>query len=348
METTAIVPNPEFWNQDPTSSPAVVLNNPRAPLPQPTHLPNGTIAFATSGSSGEPKWILHTRASLLANAAGVNAFLSVTEADRWLCALPIFHVGGMGIHARAHLSDSTVTSLDGKWSPKNFVHALAQDRSTLTTLVPTQLHDLVLQKISAPSSLRAVIIGGGAMDESLKSQARQLGWPVLCTYGMTEAGSQVATEDATGALRLLPGWEARINLQGCLELKGPALAQVPTTLDGWFVTNDLARLGHGYLHWLGRVDRVVKILGELVNLDSVEQRLSSLAGEPVVVMALPDARRQHILMASESAASALADYHNSCPAFAKISGTFADRLIVRSPLGKVMRQATMRQVRQSL
>lgn len=348
METTALIPNDEFWNQYPATTPGVAMNNPRTPLPPPLNLPNGSIAFATSGSSSKPKWISHTRASLLANAASVNAFLNATKTDRWLCALPIFHVGGMGIFARAHLSGSAVTMLQGKWSPQNFYQALTHDHSTLASLVPTQLHDLVIQELSPPASIRAVIIGGGALEEALKLQARQLGWPVLSSYGLTEAGSQVATEDATGALRLLPRWEARINLQRCLELKGPALAQVPTTPDGWFVTQDLVSLDHGYLHWLGRADRVVKILGELVNLDSVEQQLSFLAGEAVVVMALPDSRRQHILMASESAGPALSDYNASCPPFATISGTYADSLIVRSPLGKVMRQATMQHILRSV
>ena len=91
---------PDFWDADEL----IVLQNPRALQPLPSQLPNSGILFATSGSSGQPKWIRHTRASLLASAAAVNQRFHATEQDVWLRALPLFHVGGMGIAARAHLS----------------------------------------------------------------------------------------------------------------------------------------------------------------------------------------------------------------------------------------------------
>ena len=221
----ACLSSADFWEADSATSPGIAMQNPRAPIPAPEHLPNDIIAFATSGSTGSPKWICHTRETLLASAGSVNRFLQITAEDIWVCALPIFHVGGMGIYARGYLSQSAVIPFETKWCPTKFTEHLAANQATLTSLVPTQVHDLVAGKLTAPPSLRAVIVGGGSLDLSLKAQARNLGWPVLASYGLTEAASQVATEHNLGNLSLLDIWSARTEENGCLSLQGPALAK---------------------------------------------------------------------------------------------------------------------------
>ncbi len=334
---------PGFW----TTKELVILQNPRAPQPLPSVLPAAGLLFATSGSTGQPKWLRHTTASLLASAAAVNQFFQITADDVWLRALPLFHVGGMGIEARAQLSGSRVVELAGPWDPAALVHQLGAERVTLCSLVPTQIFDLVATGLRAPSSLRAVIVGGGHLPPSLQAQAKALGWPVLASYGLTEAGSQVATE-RDGALVLLESWAARCNAQGCLELKGPALASdfwqgtswQPLTTDGWFTTADLVHLEGRNLTWLGRADATVKILGELVNLDLVQQTLSQLAGHPVCVVAVPAERSGHRLFASPLEANVLASYHATCPPFARVEAAFPAELIASSPLGKPQRPAT--------
>src|SRR2546423_1505125 len=68
----------------------------------------GHFWVATSGStaqvSGQLKWIALSREAVLASARAVNAHLGSDSRDRWLHVLPEFHVGGLGIDARAHLS----------------------------------------------------------------------------------------------------------------------------------------------------------------------------------------------------------------------------------------------------
>lgn len=348
MEAAGII-SPDFWGADPATSPGIALQNPRAPMPAPEALPNGILAFATSGSTGSPKWVCHTRETLLASAGAANRFLNATADDIWICALPTFHVGGMGIYARGFLSRSTVVPFEAKWNPTEFASHLATNGATLTSLVPTQVHDLVTAKLSPPGSLRAVIVGGGAMDDSLKTEARSLGWPVLASYGLTEAGSQVATEDGSGALTLLDIWTARTEENGCLSLQGPALARgiyqngtlLPLGADGWFTTTDRVLVEDRHIHWQGRVDRTVKVIGELVDLSAIESKLSALVEQPVHVLAVPNERRQHFLIASHHAQPYLAQYNETCAPFARISGTFDADLIQRSPLGKIMVAATL-------
>ena len=104
-------------------------------------------------------------------------------------ALPDFHVGGMGILARCHEAFLQGGSgWRGKWDPVRYHELALAEGSTLSSLVPTQLFDLVEHGLRAPEPLRAVIIGGGRLDDQLYEQALQLGWPLMESYGMTEAG----------------------------------------------------------------------------------------------------------------------------------------------------------------
>jgi O-succinylbenzoic acid--CoA ligase len=351
METTPLILSgdtlpPNFW----AMNGVVVMQNPRAPQPLPGVLLTDGLLFATSGSSGHPKWLRHTKETLLASAAAVNQRFRATAQDVWLRALPLFHVGGMGIEARAHLAGSEVIPTTGAWDPAVFCGQVKESSATLCSLVPTQVFDLVSQALQAPVSLRAVIVGGGQLRSELKAQARALGWPVLESYGLTEAGSQVATE-LEGKLTLLDCWEARVNQDGCLEIKGPALAQErwqdnqwqPLTHDDWFTTNDHVEIEGRNLHWLGRADAVVKILGELVNLDHVQQALSALTQQKVVVVAMADERNAHRLYASVPS-SIVGTYNQCCPPFARLSGIFPSALIVRSALQKPLREPTKQAV----
>ena len=114
--------------------------------------------------------------------------------DVWAHALPVFHVGGLGILARAHLAGArVVAAIQKRWDPAAFLEAVEPSGATLSALVPSQLHDLVEAGLESPPSLRAVVIGGARLEPSLYRAARQRGWPCLPSYGLTETCSQVAT-----------------------------------------------------------------------------------------------------------------------------------------------------------
>jgi acyl-CoA synthetase (AMP-forming)/AMP-acid ligase II len=106
----------------------------------------------SSGTSGvdQVKCLGLTRAAVLSSAAAVNRHLGATAADRWLVAIPTYHVGGFAIAARAHLSGAGVDVLP-TWGAAEFHAACRQFRTTLCSLVPTQIFDLV----AAPGGGRA-------------------------------------------------------------------------------------------------------------------------------------------------------------------------------------------------
>jgi O-succinylbenzoic acid--CoA ligase len=274
--------------------------------------------------------------SILLAADSVNRHLHSTRADRWLAAIPDYHIGGLSIYARAHLSGAAVVKFQPRWSPHEFCDTLVRERISLTSLVPTQLHDLVSAGLKAPSGLRAVIIGGGALEPWLYLQARSCGWPVLPSYGLTECCSQVATasldtlkKDEYPALKVLSHIrmemrEQRVFLRSeavcrwiaCGRAGGEFTLETPLR-DGWLPTEDIAEWQDGGRHghsreWnelriIGRRDSVVKILGVLVPVQEVEFEAGEFFRlkewrEPFTILPIPHARNgTRLLLVTDSA-----------------------------------------------
>lgn len=177
----------------------------------------GHVWVTTSGSSGctapgatapcslKTKWVALSKQALLESAAAVNKHLVCAAQDIWINPLPHFHVGGLGIQARAHLSGSRIIDFysqeNGKWNVLKYYQTLGESHATLSALVPAQVFDLVTLGARAPDTLRAIVVGGGALHESLYRSAQELGWKLLPSYGLTECASQVATAPLATALQ---------------------------------------------------------------------------------------------------------------------------------------------------
>jgi len=336
-----------------------------SPLGQVKGLPEGAVLFSSSGSSGVFKWIVHTRESLLASARMVNEALEITESDCWGLLLPIYHVGGFGILARAYERwqeepeklTSKLKIYEASWSPYEAVEFLASQQVTITSLVPTQVHDLVSEGLSAPPSLRAIVVGGGQLSPELGGAARALGWPVLQSYGMSEAGSQIATaclgslDEAyrCDRLEVLSGWTLQEDQQGRLLIEGRALCQgMVLQEDGSlrylsivspFATQDRVLLEEGTLTFLGRFDRVVKVKGELVDLDGLEQVLSREAQSRVVVLPEMDARDGVALRLVTTLREGHNDLRRLIPRYVEVREVRVVSKIPTTALGKVDRRS---------
>jgi O-succinylbenzoic acid--CoA ligase len=358
-----LLSDPGFW----------IDGRPLAPGGFPGGLPplaelDGMVLFESSGSSGPPKWLALTKEALLLSAAAVNAHLRVDGGSRWGLALPWHHVGGFGVLARAFEAGCHCARLAGRWQPAAFRAWLAQQRVTHTSLVPAQVHDLVTAALSAPPDLLAVVVGGGSLDAATGQAARLLGWPLLASYGMTEAASQIATQGLEllqepfqpAPIEILPHWRTRLGGDDRLEIAGPALfagslAPAGTAWrfhprkDEWYPTADRAALADGRLTPLGRLDALVKVLGELVDPQRIEDELLESApgrlrtGE-FAVAAVPDERAGHRLVPvfansvpPQTITDALAAYHAQAPGFRRLQPPIRLPALPRSPLGKIRR-----------
>lgn len=157
------------------------------------------LVLFTSGTTGEPKAVPLTTGNLVASAVASAFRLGVVPDDRWLCSLPMYHMGGLAPVLRSTLSGTCVvlqSTFDAEQTP-----AVARKHGiTGVSLVPTMLQRILDAGATLPDSLRFVLLGGGPADHSLIERADGEDIPVHPTYGMTETASQIATARPAEAL----------------------------------------------------------------------------------------------------------------------------------------------------
>ncbi len=265
----------------------------------------------TSGTSGRPKPVVLTHGNHTASAMASAWNLGVAPEDRWLCPLPLFHVGGLAVLLRSVVYGTAAILHDG-FREDAVLESVVSGQATLASLVPTMLRRLRAAGLDEAPALRAVLLGGGPVPPDLLDWAVERELPVLQTYGMTETASQVATAPAAGAAgaRLLPGVEIRIasaaaapvgcrpttprchsDQMGEILLRGPTVAGSALAADGWLHTGDRGRVDHaGLLKVDGRLKDVIVTGGENVSAAEVEEALlSHRAVEDAAVVGRPDA-----------------------------------------------------------
>lgn len=356
-----ILLNPCHSKQDKSRFSSLLDYSSELPLP-------GHIWLSTSGSTVQ-KWVGLSKKAVLASAKAVNEHLSSNSSDCWVNALPYFHAGGLGVFARASLSGAKVCdfteSYMQKWNAAAFYDFIEQKKGSLTALVPAQLHDLIKLDKMAPSELRAVVIGGGELLPDLYEKAVESGWPILPSYGLTECASQVATANLESwksgkypNLRLLNHIQARIQ-ESRLSFSGSSLLStyaffeggkikfIDPKVDGWFVSEDYGSVDQGSVAITGRVNSMIKIGGENVDLYCLEKFLQILGRQlsiqtHVVLFGMPDDRLGHCIhLAAEcledDSISGLAETFNlKVLPFERIRKVHCISPLPRSPLGKVL------------
>jgi O-succinylbenzoic acid--CoA ligase len=187
------------------------------------------LVVHTSGTTGVPQPVALSRANVEANT---RAVCSVIAPGRWLCPLPLSHIGGLMVLLRSWLTGTTAVLGPADTS-----------EVTVASLVPTQLARLVDRP--PPPDLQCVMLGGAPADPTLLVRAREAGWPVRPSYGLTQACSAVALADVgdvESSGRPLPGLEITLARDGEIVVAGPSVA------GGRHATGDLGS-------WLG--DRLV-------------------------------------------------------------------------------------------
>jgi o-succinylbenzoate---CoA ligase len=269
-----------------------------------------TILF-TSGTTGTPKAVPLTARNHLASARASARRLGCEPDDHWLCCLPLCHIGGLAILLRSAIY-GTSFELTRTFEAAPILELLRRRPVTLASFVPTMVHRLV-ERIDAPitTRLRAVLVGGGPTSAEQLTEARRLGLPVLPTYGMTEAATQLATlapDDGPDRLDTagwaLSGVELRIERpdgsQAAPGEAGDIWARGPMITHGylgdddkharfrgrWFRTGDVGRLDErGYLSVEHRAGERIVTGGENVDPAEVERVLrdaSAVADAAVV------------------------------------------------------------------
>jgi o-succinylbenzoate---CoA ligase len=225
-----------------------------------------TLMF-TSGTTAGPKPVALSYDNWLWNAIGSAMALGLDPAERWLCPMPLAHVGGLSIQLRSVVYGTTVI-LHERFDTERVLAALMDpaERVTLVSLVPTMLSRLLDAGLREPPALRRALLGGGPIAPALLRRAAQAGVTVAPTYGMTEACSQIATDGVP-----LLGTEVRVATDGEVLVRGRTVSAGALGPDGWLHTGDLGGFDEaGRLLILGRQADTIVTGGENVAPVEVE------------------------------------------------------------------------------
>ena len=224
----------------------------------------------TSGTTASPKPVMLTHGNFLASALGSAVALGLDPAERWLCPMPLTHVGGLSIPIRSAIYATTAV-VHGRFDTEAVLNELADPgrRITLVSLVPTMLARLLDAGLQDPPTLRWALLGGGPIAPALLERARVAGVAVAPTYGMTEACSQIATFGWP-----LAGLEVRTDGDGEVLVRGPIVSPGAVADDGWLHTGDLGRFDErNRLEIAGRKADTIITGGENVAPTEVEATL---------------------------------------------------------------------------
>ncbi|WP_375002036.1 AMP-binding protein [Aeromicrobium sp. CTD01-1L150] len=244
------------------------------------------VVVRTSGSTGEPKDVVLSRAAVLASSRATEQRLG--GPGRWLLALPTSGVAGFQVLVRSVLAGTDPVVLDEHHDLESALEALDGVERTYASLVPTQLHRLDREgRLGLLSGLDALLVGGAGVETGLLERARSAGVNVVRTYGMSETAGGCVYDGVP-----LEGVRLRIDDTGQVHVAGPVLfdGYGDEAFEGeWFATADVGSLEDGVLTVTGRLDDVVVSGGVNVSLPAVERVLRQVEGvADVAVVGVPD------------------------------------------------------------
>jgi O-succinylbenzoic acid--CoA ligase len=262
--------------------------SPAAPAPHDIDLDAVAAVIHTSGTTSQPKRVALTFGNLLWSAQGSAVALGVDPQERWLCTLPVSHIGGLSILARSAIYATTAV-VHERFATEHALDALMSQEITLVSVVATTLVRLLDAGLACPPRLRCALAGGGPVPQALLERAAAAGVPVCQTYGLTEACSQVSTVPldclpgagpegvaTMGAGRPLFCVRVQVDRDGEILIAGPTVAPAALAEDGWLHTGDLGSLdADGNLHLVGRKADTIISGGENVAPAEVEAVLEA-------------------------------------------------------------------------
>ncbi|MBF4463309.1 AMP-binding protein [Rathayibacter sp. VKM Ac-2878] len=268
------------------------------------------VVVETSGSSGPPKRVALSTAALLTSSSATLAELG--GPGRWLLCLPTHYVAGVQVLVRSLSAEAEPRVLPpGRFDAAEFLalaRTMPEGERRYSSLVPVQLArllDLAERDPAAAETVRsfdALLIGGQATPQELRSRAAAVGARIRLSYGSSETaggcvydgeplrGVRMRVEDGQVLLGGPTLAEGYLDAAGGLDRERTASAFV--TLDGqrWYRTGDAGAIVDGRLQVTGRLDRVIVSGGEKVSLDAVEGVVREEAVPDAVVVRRADSQ----------------------------------------------------------
>ncbi len=265
-------------------------------LPPPA-ADRAAVVVYTSASSGVARGVVKTHANLMVEVADLARILA-RRGDRFLSVLPWSYIYGLLHHLLVPMFVGGTAWYLRQYTPRDIVQAVAQGQVDLFIGVPALYRVLAgLPAPLVPGNLTWAVSSGAPLDDATALRiGERLGWPLVEFYGSTESGGISFNPDklsySSSVGHPMPHIEVRgptgSGGSGVLEVRGPTVSdwayegsdEVRLTDDrGWYRTNDTGHIdSDGRLYLQGRLDRLIKVAGRRVSLDSIEAALLALPG----------------------------------------------------------------------
>jgi oxalate---CoA ligase len=306
-----------------------------AARPGPAEPDDVALILHTSGTTSRPKIVPLSHANIWTSARNIAATLELSERDRALNVMPLFHIHGLIAGLSAPLSRGGSVFCSPGFNALKFFAEMEKARPTWYTAVPT-MHQAILtraghnKEIIARHPLRFVRSSSSSLPPRVIGELEAVFHaPVIESYGMTEATHQMASNPLrgirkTGSVGLAAGPEIAVmdeagrmlgpGIAGEVVIRGDnvtaayennAKANAEAFVNGWFRTGDQGVIdAEGYLTLTGRLKEIISRGGEKVSPREVDE---ALMDHPAVLQAVAFAVPHDMLGEDVAAAVVLRD-----------------------------------------
>lgn len=262
------------------------------------------LLMYTSGTTGKPKGVVHTHASLLAGGWTATLAHRLGPQDRGFCVLPIYHINGQCVTVMGSLVSGGSLAMVSKFSASRFWEQCEAGQVTWFSVVPTIISHLLHGAADPSSTLRSRLRFGRSASSALAVETqrafqKRFGIAIVETMGLTETAAQILSNpldplaQKIGSPGIAFGNEARIadamgavcpiGTEGEIQVRGPNVmksylknpeATRDTFIGDWLRTGDLGRMdGDGFFFVTGRLKELIIKGGENIAPREIDEAL---------------------------------------------------------------------------
>jgi acyl-CoA synthetase (AMP-forming)/AMP-acid ligase II len=285
----------------------------------PLSAEDDALLMYTSGTTGRPKGVVHSQASLLAGGWTPALAHELTQEDRGYCVLPIYHINGLCVTVMSTLITGGALAIADKFSARRFWAHCEEAQASWFSVVPTIISHLLHSDISPSPETRARLRFGRSASSALAPDVQtafetRFDVPIVETMGLTETAAQILSNPLPPGVRkigspgraygneacilspqltpLPPHTKGEIAVRGPNVMRGyfknPEATRETFTPDGWLRTGDLGHVDEdGYFFVTGRLKELIIKGGENIAPREIDEALYS---HPDVIEAAAFAR----------------------------------------------------------